>query len=307
MNEEYLIYLNQIVATENNNKYTITDYISQGGNGFVFLCSDVKGNEFVLKLLHTLNTTKIENFKKEITLQQELNHKYIVKCVDSGEQRFGAQKKPRPFYIMKKYDSTLEDLLNANMITPLSAYKYSVQLCEAIKKMHKHKPVIIHRDLKPENILYDKKKDCILVCDFGLAHIESNNKTINNGFVGNMDYHAPEQKMRDKTEVGTYTDIYSIGLIINALFTKEIAQGEDYKRIWQVTPYFSFVDEIVERMIKHDINKRESDISSIILDLERHDMEYKVEESFFRNMYKSKGRSNKNYSYRKSSKRIYRK
>ena len=230
MNDEYLKYINQKVTTDTNNIYTITKYISEGGNGFVFECESVKGKTYVLKLLHTCNEVKISNFEKEIKLQKGINSKYIVKCVDSGKKCFGKQRNPRPFYIMEEYDSTLEDLINENRITPLSAYKYSLQLCKAVKAMHKNKKPIIHRDIKPENILYDKKNDNLLIGDFGLAHIDSKNKSINEGFVGNIDYHAPEQKLRGKNKVGTYTDIYSLGLIINVLFTKEIAQGENYKK-----------------------------------------------------------------------------
>lgn len=293
MNEKYLKYINEVVTTNDNKQYTITKFISEGGNGYVFEATNDKKEVFVLKLLHTTNETKTENFKKEINLQKSINSKYIVKCIDSGEQRFKNQKKARSYYIMKKYDSTLEDLINQNVITPLNAFKYSVQLCEALKVLHKHIKPIIHRDLKPENILYDRKNDRVLICDFGLAHIEMNQKTINEGFVGNIDYHAPEQKLRGKDKVGTYTDIYSLGLIINVLFTKEIAQGENYKKIWEVSPYFSFIDNVVERMIKHDIKTREKDINAVLLDLEKHDMEYEVESSFFKNMYKDKGLSTK--------------
>lgn len=293
MDKEYLKYINEVVTTNDNKQYTITKFISKGGNGYVFEATNDKKEVFVLKLLHTTNATKIENFKKEINLQKTINSKYIVKCIDSGEQRFKNQKKARPYYIMKKYDSTLEDLINQNVITPLNAFKYSVQLCEALKVLHKHIEPIIHRDLKPENILYDRKNDRVLICDFGLAHIEMNQKTINEGFVGNIDYHAPEQKLRGKDKVGTYTDIYSLGLIINVLFTKEIAQGENYKKIWEVSPYFSFIDNVVERMIKHDIKTREKDINAVLLDLEKHDMEYEVESSFFKDMYKDKGLSTK--------------
>ena len=288
INNNIDIYLNKEVNTEHNKKYTIKEFMSAGGNGYVFECIDEQGESYVLKLLYTTSSIKIENFKKEIELQKSFNSEYIVKCIDSGEHRFGTQRKARPFYIMKKYDFSLEELINDNRITPLKAYKYSLQLCNAIKVLHKHIEPIIHRDLKPENILYDKKKDIVLVSDFGLAHMNINQKTINEGFVGNIDYHAPEQKKRGKNKVGKYTDIYSLGLIINVLFTKEIAQGEDYKKIWQVAPYFSFVDDIVDRMIRHDILLREDDINSIIMDLEKYDMEYEVTESFLKVLYKNK-------------------
>lgn len=296
MAEEYLKYINEIVTTSDNKQYTITKFISEGGNGYVFEATNDKNDIFVLKVLHTTNSTKIENFKKEIKLQKSINSKYIVKCIDNGEQRFGNQRKSRPFYIMKKYDLTLEDLINQNAISPLNAFEYSIQLCEALKVLHKHVEPIIHRDLKPENILYDRKNDRVLICDFGLAHIEMNQKTINEGFVGNIDYHAPEQKIRGEAIVGTYTDIYSLGLIINVLFTKEIAQGENYKKIWEVAPYFSFMDSIVERMIKHDFNIREKDINAVLIDLEKHDMEYEVESSFFNVMFKDKGLTSQSLS-----------
>ena len=289
MNNEYLKYVGENITTENGNNFKITKYISQGGNGFVFECVNNKNKTFVLKLLHTTEKVKIANFKKEIQLQKEINSEYIVKCVDSGEKCFCKQTKPRPFYIMEKYDTTLENLINENRLTPLNAYRYSIQLCRALKVLHKHIKPIIHRDLKPENILFDEKNNKVLLCDFGLAHIETDKKTINKGFVGNIDYHAPEQKVRGKNEIGTYTDIYSLGLIINVLFTKEIAQGENYKKIWQTSPYFSFVDTIVDRMIRHDIKEWESDINSIILDLEKHELECELEESVFKAMFKDKG------------------
>ena len=183
---------------------------------------------------------------------------------------------------MKKYEKTLEQMINDNEITPISAYKYSIQLCRALKYIHKKKEPLIHRDLKPENILYDKEHDKLLLCDLGLAHIDNGNKTINSGFVGNIDYHAPEQKLRGKHQVGTYTDIYSLGLIINVMFTKEIPTGENYKKIWKCAPYFHFMDGIIDKMIQHDHLNRENDINSILMELNEHDMEFEVDESFLK-------------------------
>lgn len=120
------------------------------------------------------------------------------------------------------------------------------------------------------------------MCDLGLTHINNGNRTINSGFVGNLDYHAPEQKQRGFHEVGTYTDIYSLGLIINVMFTKEIPIGENYKKIWECAPYFHFIDEIINRMVQHDYSKRENDINSVLMELNEHNMEFEVEESFLK-------------------------
>ena len=70
---------------------------------------------------------------------------------------------------------------------------------------------------------------------------------------------------------------------------KKLHKERTIKKIWEVAPYFSFVDFIVDRMIRHDISYRENDINSVLIDLEKYDLEYEVEESFFKVMYKDKG------------------
>lgn len=97
---------------------------------------------------------------------------------------------------MNKYDKTLEEIINEDQYTPFQAYNYVKQLCKGIEVLHTGKVPIIHRDLKPENILYDSNSDTLLISDFGLAHLEKETKTINQEFVGNIDYHAPEQKKK---------------------------------------------------------------------------------------------------------------
>lgn len=284
MANDYEKYLNHKFESINGKIYTITAFVNMGGNGYIYDCFTESGEPFVVKILHDSgkNSIKELNFKKEINLLKSLNSQYIIKCIDSGTLRLKNQKKERYFYIMKKYKKTLEQMINDNEITPISAYKYSIQLCKAIKKMHKRKEPLIHRDLKPENILYDKEKDQLLLCDLGLAHIDNGNKTINSGFVGNIDYHAPEQKIRGKHQVGTYTDIYSLGLIINVLFTKEIPTGENYKKIWECAPYFYFIDEIIDKMIQHDYATRENDINSVLMVLNEHNLEFEFEEPFLK-------------------------
>ena len=84
---------------------------------------------------------------------------------------------------MEKYDYTLEDLINYNRITPIDAYNYSLQLCKAVKVLHKNVEPIIHRYLKPENIMYDKANNRLLIGDFGLAHIDNDHKTIKDFFI----------------------------------------------------------------------------------------------------------------------------
>lgn len=289
MEANYDQYLGLNFSGISGKKYEITKYLNGGGNGFVFDCVDENGNTYVVKVLYNLEKKKIESFEKEIALLKSLNSKYIVKCIDSGKLKTPGQTKDRLFYIMKKYDCSLEELIRDNRITPTATFKYSIQICEALEKMHKRREPYIHRDLKPDNILYDKKKDSILVCDLGLTHIKNGNESKSEGFIGNIDYHAPEQKKRGSGSIGTYTDIYSLGLIINAMFTKKIVQGQGCKMIWECSPHFSFIDSIVERMTQNDIDKRECDISTVLSELQQHETECEFKESVLRKLYKKAG------------------
>ena len=74
MAKEYEKYLNIKFIGKSNEKYTITNFINQGGNGFVYDCIDDVGNLYVVKVLHDFgkNEIKLNNFKKEINLQESL-------------------------------------------------------------------------------------------------------------------------------------------------------------------------------------------------------------------------------------------
>ena len=67
--------------------------------------------------------------------------------------------------------------------------------------------------------------------------------------MANFQYAAPEQ--RKKGGVSTpQTDIYAAGLILNEMFTGEIAQASDYKKIGDVAPEYSYLDKIFSDMFK---------------------------------------------------------
>ena len=85
-----------------------------------------------------------------------------------------------------------------------------------------------HRDLKPSNILYSytnkEKTDFIIkICDFGLITELGNTTQINKTNAGTPIFRAPE------VETGEYNnkcDLYSIGIILYMLKTKEYIFGK---------------------------------------------------------------------------------
>ncbi len=151
MAEEYEKYIGLHVVGKKEKKYTIGNLINKVGNGFIYECTDELKEIFVVKVLNDFGKEqiKLSNSNKEIALQESLNSPYIVKYIDSGNLRAQDQRKNRPFYIMKKYQKSLDQRINHNEISPIDAYKYSLQLCHAIKTIHKRVEPLIHRDLKP--------------------------------------------------------------------------------------------------------------------------------------------------------------
>jgi len=121
---------------------------------------------------------------------------------------------------------------------------------------------VVHRDIKPSNIFYDEKRDIVLLGDFGIAHFKNSDMTKKNNRLANFLYHAPEQG--NKGKIGHYTDIFSLGLIINEMFTNNIPKGKGYDLIQNHCIEYYYLDSIVETMILNDVNKRCNDITEII-------------------------------------------
>src|SRR5690606_772877 len=91
--------------------------------------------------------------------------------------------------------------------------------CEAVQHAHRH--AIIHRDLKPSNILVTAD-GAVKLLDFGIAkQIEHHDTTADLTRTGlhlmTPAYAAPEQLTGDP--VGTYTDVYALGVVLYELLT----------------------------------------------------------------------------------------
>ena len=85
--------------------------------------------------------------------------------------------------------------------------------------------------------------------------------------LANFNYHAPEQSVVGYVQRPT-TDIYSLGLMLNAMITGVVPAGEDYKKIRDVDSDYSFLDSIVKKMISQNQDNRYQSIDEVLLDYE---------------------------------------
>lgn len=253
------------VQTEAN-EYILGKVIGNGGTSVIKSVKDKDNKEYAIKILiagleqaDSPPQESLKRFQAEIEFQKKCNCPYIAPILDNGVIENGG--KEYYFYIMPLYKSSFRDVLKEKK-EPIVILKYFINICEALKFIHKKS--IVHRDIKPENFLYDENKDILLLSDFGIAHFKESSITKKGKRLANFDYCSPEQKKGSHVEVTKESDIFSMGLLLNEIFTGQLPLGEKYKKIFEVNPLYFDFDSIVASMISADINERESNIQNII-------------------------------------------
>jgi predicted ATPase/class 3 adenylate cyclase/GAF domain-containing protein len=116
----------------------------------------------------------------------------------------------------------LEELL-AKPLTIAEKLKLCIAITERVAKVHCHE--VVHLNLTPQHILIEKETDNIFFISLGLAtrlqrKIAAQNKLLFTE--ANPDFIAPEQTGRISSDIGFYSDIYSLGVIFYWLFTQKL-------------------------------------------------------------------------------------
>lgn len=181
----------KLITVKDSDKSKVYIYEKNNGNNKLVLRYSVNRNDDVFRELRKIRNKNIVKIyevcsdqKYVITLEEYIDGKNLYEVIEKGN-------------LSKK-----------------SAYKYAIQLCDALDVIHN--AGIIHRDIKPENILITKDDNAVLI-DFSIARkisIKNSSDTDNLGTVG---YAAPEQY--GISQSGTETDIYSLGVLLNIMLT----------------------------------------------------------------------------------------
>jgi serine/threonine protein kinase len=91
-----------------------------------------------------------------------------------------------------------------------------------------------------------------VVADFGIAHFEEEIiatavETKMADKLANIRYSAPEQRTKGAA-VDKRADIYTLGLILNEMFTGLVPEGSGHATIAAVAPQYAYLDDVVETM-----------------------------------------------------------
>lgn len=256
---------NSVVHTAFND-YTLTKQIGEGGNGRVFSATDSSGDKVAIKFVsHDISGSKLKRLKNEIYFCERSEHNNVIRIIDHGYGEF--DEGIFSFYVMPLYEKTLRNLISDGL-EPENAIAIFTGLMSGL--YYAHKNGIVHRDIKPENILMSKDGNPV-ICDFGIAHFSEEFlltviETRPTERLANFQYAAPEQRKKG-VPVGATADIFAAALILNEMFTHEIPQAADYRKIEDVNPDYAFLDTLFSRMYKQDAQERLHPADKVITEL----------------------------------------
>ncbi|GAA5964878.1 hypothetical protein JCM3765_005809 [Sporobolomyces pararoseus] len=201
-------------------KYEVREQIGKGS--FASVRKGVRrsdGTMVAIKIIQKArfanNPKTLEMFEREITIIQQLDHPFCVKCYDWFEDD------ARIWIVLEFVDGG--DLLDYTMkkrgVPERETREIALMVCQAVSYLHSRG--ITHRDLKPENLLLTKsRKPVCKVTDFGLAKMVTD-QTMLKTMCGTPTYLAPEVILNPNPAAGysPAVDAWSIGVVIFSLLT----------------------------------------------------------------------------------------
>jgi serine/threonine protein kinase len=143
-----------------------------------------------------------------------------------------------------------------------------------------HARGLVHRDVKPGNVLL-AENDHVYLTDFGLTkRLAEGEQTQTNGFVGTLDYIAPEHLRGEP--IDCRADIYALGCVTFKLLTGHVPFRVDYEdaRAWAEQPTVAppladfrpdlpqTVDAVLARALRKDPSKRYARATELAADLQ---------------------------------------
>ncbi len=224
--------LNLSGTTINNIK--LIEPLGAGGMGAVYLAEDLTlQRKVAVKALHNaqlINQQAQRRFRREATILSQLDHPNICRIYNLIETPSA------DYLVLELIEGQTLKKSDFRQFSKAQKLATAQALLSALKAAHNKD--IIHRDLKPENIMLDHKGQ-VKVLDFGISRRSSSaatdqqpaadptgsQQTVAGAVLGTLTYMSPEQAAGE--EVTTASDIYSLGLVFQELFSATPVYADD--------------------------------------------------------------------------------
>ncbi|KAL2124558.1 hypothetical protein VTJ04DRAFT_923 [Mycothermus thermophilus] len=193
------------------------------GKGGFAICYEAKAagasKRVALKIVKSKMPTKMEQkFQTELQIHSKMRHQNIVQF----HRAFTFENCTYLVLELCPNGSLMDMVKRRKGLTEPEVRYYTVQIAGAIKYMHAKG--IIHRDLKMGNIFLDKHMNA-KIGDFGLAALLLTGKDMQvmrrTTLCGTPNYIAPEILEKGKKGHDHMVDIWSLGIIVFAMFTSK--------------------------------------------------------------------------------------
>ena len=241
-------------GTLSNKYYLEKELCNNGYKGVVYLAHDTEGQKVAIKTVASYLTNTPYSLSEEQNIHNQLNHKYIIKCLDYmpesvlNKQYIGDKT---VMYLTTEFAEN-GDLLNLMQKMTKDSKKVGLsfkiiktwfsQITSALSYIHEQG--FCHRDLKLDN-LFLSGDYLIKIADFGCSIALDCNENAKNGLCavrGTENYMAPEIWENDFTKEkkiydGKKIDVFSLGVVLFSLifnghpFNKAIPRDQFFRLI----------------------------------------------------------------------------
>lgn len=198
-------------------EYEVIEMIGEGGFAMVYKVIFIPSSDnFAMKVISksvVAQSDDKDRLQREIDTMADLDHENVIKLHDFFED-------DEYYYLIMDYcagGDLFEYISNSARVKEVQAATVFQQIISAIQYCHSQG--VAHRDLKPQNILITVFPN-IKVCDFGLCqYFEGANAKMKTA-CGSPFYASPEC-IKGKPYNGRQSDIWSLGVILYELVTKQ--------------------------------------------------------------------------------------
>ena len=252
---------------------TLDRLIAEGGMGRVYVGLQDKPRRLVaVKVMRpgTISREVCRRFENESDILGRLRHPYIAQVYSAGIcDVVGAQV---PYFVMEYIADALPLTLYAKQhaLGLEQRLELFCKVCEAVA--HGHEQGVIHRDLKPSNILVEPS-GVPKIIDFGVARcVEAAQEpptalTDTGQLVGTVQYMSPEHFASGPGQVGPWSDVYALGVILYEVIAgqppyeisrQRIFQAAEVIRKWEPVPLSRLDGSLgrgLERVVRRCLEK----------------------------------------------------
>lgn len=200
-------------------RYVCTRQLGEGATGIVYHAEDrLLETEVAVKVVKqnlALHRRFRARFAREVALSARFSHPHVIPVHDAGVLATGQP------YVALGYAAggSLAELLALR--PPLQAVLLLIdEVLDALAAIHARQ--LLHQDLKPQNVLLYPGidgKPHVWVADLGVADAMAELVRDRKSISGTPPYMAPEQLHGRTHDLGPWTDLYAVGLMLYETLT----------------------------------------------------------------------------------------